>query len=141
MKSQDEIGTEDQSSDKKGQRGERTKKVRIQKPNMAARSEVIYREPGPDDLTSESVGRTLILRQGLSNPRSQAHESEGVGGRVDGPRSDVESEVVKMQEEGFGVRSQTGVRGHSKAPEVGGWRRSEVEGQQSCLKEILEGKG
>lgn len=69
MKSQDEIGTEGKSLDKKGQRGERTKKVRIQKPNMAARSEIIQGAwAGRSDI--RICGATLILRQGLSNPRS-----------------------------------------------------------------------
>lgn len=43
MKSQDEIGTEGQNS-VKGQREERTKKVRLWKPNMAVWSEVRYEE-------------------------------------------------------------------------------------------------
>lgn len=45
-------------------------------------------------------------------------------GQVDGPRSDIESEVVKVKEEVLGDKARQG-------SEVRRWRKSEVQGKQS----------
>lgn len=52
-------------------------------------------------------------------------------GQIDGPRSDRESEVVKVKEEGLGGKSQTRVRGQPRGQRSERWKKSEVQAQQS----------